>query len=218
MRADGSKTLSLNLHNHPGGLPRSQKDKPASRFRKLTWSRHFEVYLKNIFVPELWKRERHVKEKSGMKSYGEKFKPAVEKPVLLFMAGALWIAVGAMLLSFAYHWTHFSWEDSSFLRVCAGVVLALVIHHFGFLRIVDKNLDRILPMKGKRCLFSFMTWKSYATVAVMAGTGIFLRHSSIPKSYLAILYTGIGLALILSSVRYLRILFRPPAGNDISAD
>lgn len=153
-----------------------------------------------------------------MKSYREKFKPAVEKPVLLFMAGALWIAVGAMLLAFAYHWMRSSREGFSFVRVGAGVVLALVIHHFGFLRIVDKNLNRILPMKGKRCLFSFMTWKSYATVAVMTVTGIFLRHSSIPKSYLSILYTGIGLALILSSVRYLRILFRQPAGSDISED
>ena len=153
-----------------------------------------------------------------MKPYRERFKPAVEKPVLLFMAGALWIAVGAMLLTFAYHWMRSSREGFSFLGVFAGVVLALVIHHFGFLRIVDKNLNRIMPMKGKRCLFSFMTWKSYATVAVMAGTGIFLRHSSIPKSYLAIFYTGIGLALILSSVRYLRILFRQLSGNDPSGD
>jgi len=153
-----------------------------------------------------------------MKPFREKFKPAVEKPVLLFMAGGLWIGVGVMLLTFAYHWTRSFRDDLSVVRICAGVVLALVIHHFGFLRLVDKNLNRILPMKGKRCLFSFMTWKSYATVAVMTLAGIFLRHSSIPKSYLSILYTGIGLALILSSVRYLRILFRQPAGNEVLED
>jgi hypothetical protein len=71
---------------------------------------------------------------------------------------------------------------------------------------VDKNLDRLLPMQGKKCVFAFITWKSYIIIAVMIALGIFLRHAPIPKPYLAVLYIGIGLALILSSIRYLRIL------------
>lgn len=88
--------------------------------------------------------------------------------------------------------------------------MAMVIHHFGFLRIVDRNLRRILPAEEKKCIFSFMPWKSYFLVAVMVCAGIFLRHSSIPKQYLSILYIGIGLALILSSVRYFRVLLQQP--------
>jgi hypothetical protein len=87
-----------------------------------------------------------------------------------------------------------------------GVVFALVVHHFGFLKIVDKNLGRILPMEGTKCVFSFITWKSYILVAGMVTLGTLLRHSPIPKPYLSILYIGIGLALLLSSLRYLRIL------------
>ena len=87
-----------------------------------------------------------------------------------------------------------------------GLVIALLVHHFGFLKIVDKNLGRILPMEGSRCAFAFITWKNYLIIAVMITMGVLLRHSSIPKSYLAVLYIGIGMALLLSSIRYLRVL------------
>ena len=136
----------------------------------------------------------------------KKFKPAVDKRVLLFLAGLMWIGVGTMLLSFSYSWLYTSQNGGSFVFVGLGVAAALLIHHFGFLKIVDTNLRRILPMEGKKCVFSFMTWKSYIIVAVMATMGILFRNSSIPKPYLSILYTGIGLSLILSSIRYLRIL------------
>jgi hypothetical protein len=137
----------------------------------------------------------------------ERFKPAVDRGVLLFLAGFMWICVGTMLLSFSYSWLHASQEGASFVWAGAGVLLALGIHHFGFLRVVDKNLGRILPMEGKKCLFSFMPWQSYVIVGAMVVLGVLLRHSPIPKRYLSILYSGIGLALILSSVRYLRALW-----------
>jgi hypothetical protein len=117
----------------------------------------------------------------------------------------MWIAVGTMLLVFAYFWLNASQFTSSLPFIGVGVGAALIIHHFGFLKIVDKNLGRILPMEGKKCLFSFMTWKSYIIVVVMVTMGTLLRHSPVPKTYLSILYIWIGLSLILSSIRYLRI-------------
>ncbi len=59
-------------------------------------------------------------------------------------------------------------------------------------------------MQGKRCVFAFQSWKSYLIVVIMIAMGIGLRHSPIPKPYLSVLYIGIGLALILSSFRYLK--------------
>jgi len=146
----------------------------------------------------------------------DKIKPAVDKRVLLFLAGFMWIGVGAMLLVLSYTWLNAFHIRGSFLFGGIGVAAALVIHHFGFLKIVDKNLGRILPMEGKRCVFSFLTWKSYIMVALMVALGVLLRHSPIPKPYLSMLYTGIGLALVLSSVRYIRVLlsqFRKTKGN-----
>ena len=138
----------------------------------------------------------------------DKIKPAVDKSALIFLSFFVWVVVGTGLLLFAYSWLKASQIRSSFLFAGVGAGAALVIHHFGFLKIVDKNLGRILPMEGKKCAFSFMTWKSYIIVAVMVTMGTLLRHSAIPKTYLSILYIGIGLSLILSSIRYLRVLLK----------
>jgi hypothetical protein len=139
-------------------------------------------------------------------SIREQLKPAVNKNILLFLAGLMWIAVGIMLTTFAVRWLMDYGKNSSWTFASAGIICALIIHHFGFLKIVDKNLGRISKMEGKRCAFSFMTWKSYLIVVIMVSMGIILRHSAIPKQYLSVLYLGIGVALFLSSIRYFRNL------------
>jgi len=136
------------------------------------------------------------------------FKPAVTKSVLLLLAGFVWLCVGTMLLVLAHAWLSDAPGTIAIMFFGFGVVLALLVHHFGFLKIVDKNIERILPMVEKKCLFSFITWKSYIIILVMVALGTFLRHSAIPHRFLAILYTGIGLALILSSLRYLRVFLQ----------
>ena len=138
----------------------------------------------------------------------DKYKPAVTITSLLLLAGIAWVGVGIMLLFLAFSWLSNSSSTHIYLYAGAGIFLALLVHHFGFLKIVDKNLTRILQMNGKKCLFSFIPWRSYLIIAVMITMGALLRHSMIPKQDLAILYVGIGLALVLSSVRYIRICFR----------
>ncbi|MDY6934378.1 MAG: hypothetical protein SVZ03_09180 [Spirochaetota bacterium] len=139
--------------------------------------------------------------------YREKLKPAVDKPILLLLAGLLWLCVGFMLLSSSYSWLSV-YEGNNSIFIVISIAVALLIHHFGFLRIVDDNLGRILPMEGKRCLFSFIPWKSYIVIIIMIIMGALLQRSTIPKQYLSILHTAIGLALILSSVRYLRFFWK----------
>ena len=140
----------------------------------------------------------------------QRLKPSVSRRTLLLLAGLLWIGVGAMLLSFAAGWLREGHPAHLFKLIASGLFGALLIHHLGFLRVVDQNLGRILPMEGKRCAFSFMSWKSYLMVGFMMAMGIGLRHSPIPKPFLAVLYIGIGFALILSSIRYLRVLLQAP--------
>ncbi len=138
----------------------------------------------------------------------DKYKPAVHKNILVFLAGIVWASVGVMLMFLAFSWLSKISNKSVYVFAGAGVLFALLVHHFGFLKIVDKNLKRILPMDEKKCAFAFIPWKSYLIIAVMITVGITLRHSAIPKPYLAVLYIGIGLALLLSSVRYVRVFFR----------
>ncbi len=132
--------------------------------------------------------------------------PAVDKKILVLLAGLMWCGVGVMLISFSVNWlAHF---DNQLIFYSAGFIAALPIHHFGFLKIADKNLNRLLPVTVRKCVFSFMTWKSYIIVIIMVSMGIALRHSPIPKNYLSILYTGIGLALFLSGLRYFRFFIK----------
>jgi len=137
-----------------------------------------------------------------------KFTPLVNKKILVLLSGLMWCGVGVMLIIFAVSWlSPYNGKEQLFFYL-AGFLAAMPIHHFGFLKIADKNLNRLLPLTEKKCLFSFMTWKSYIIVLIMVSMGIALRHSSIPKRYLSILYNGIGLALFLSGIRYFRFFFQ----------
>ena len=138
----------------------------------------------------------------------KKFNPVVDKKVLVLLAGTMWCGVGIMLISFAVSWLSFYSGREEVLFFSAGFLVAMPVHHFGFLRIADKNLNRLLALTKKRCVLAFMTWKSYLIVLVMMSMGIALRHSAIPKRYLSVLYNGIGLALFLSGIRYLRFFYK----------
>jgi hypothetical protein len=133
-----------------------------------------------------------------------KFTPSADKRILVLLAGLMWCGVGIMLMRFAVTWLFPLGINTAGIYFAAGFLAAMPIHHFGFIKIADKNLRRLLPLTEKRCVFSFMTWKSYIIVLIMVSMGIALRHSAIPKRYLSILYNGIGLALFLSGIRYLR--------------
>lgn len=155
-----------------------------------------------------------------MARFREKYKPAVPRKVLLLIAGAMWCGVGVMLSTMAVGWLS-AYEGNAWLFAVPGIIAALIIHHFGFLRVVDRNLGRISRLAPNPCLFSFISWKSYFLIIVMVSMGIALRHSPIPKQYLSVIYIGIGLALFLSSIRYFRNLFitgrtAVPSGEDDS--
>jgi hypothetical protein len=137
-----------------------------------------------------------------------KFTPRVDKRILVFLAGLMWCGVGVMLVRFAVSWLTLITGKEQLFYYTAGFLAAMPIHHFGFLKIADKNLNRLLPLTEKKCLFSFITWKSYIIILIMVAMGLALRHSAMPKRYLSILYNGIGLALFLSGIRYFRFFFK----------
>ena len=141
-----------------------------------------------------------------MAKLSDKLNPAVGKPVLKLLAGSLWLGTGIMLSILGIKWILESVHEYSVYFGIAGLAASLVIHYFGFSKIVDKNIYRINLLEKKYCLFGFMTWKSYLIILVMMTLGITLRHSSIPREWLSIVYIGIGTALILSSLRYFRDL------------
>ncbi|MCX6230558.1 MAG: hypothetical protein NTZ33_03345 [Bacteroidetes bacterium] len=136
-----------------------------------------------------------------------RFTPQIKTSNLLIIAGIVWFSVGLMLCNFAYHWmTHYEGKYT-LLIVFLGLVFAVAFAIFKFKHFADKNIKRIQAKAEKSCAFSFMSWQTYIIVAFMMTGGIMLRHSSLPKEYLSILYIGIGGALSLSSFRYFSIYF-----------
>ncbi|MBE0667262.1 MAG: hypothetical protein IH593_06250 [Bacteroidales bacterium] len=124
----------------------------------------------------------------------------MKKEYLLLPAGFMWMGVGIMLTVMAFGWLIASLHPIPFALI--GITAGILVYRFGFLKIARKNIVRIEALPGKRCFFSFMTLRSYILVIVMMTLGITLRHSSIPRDWLSIIYNSIGFGLALSSVSY----------------
>jgi hypothetical protein len=138
----------------------------------------------------------------------KKLKPGVSKYWLLALAGALWSAAGILLCRRAYGWfASISWTGAIPLELF-GVLLALLAYRFNFSRIARKNIERLCRLTEKTCLFAFQTWRGYLLIILMMVLSGFLRRSPVPKPILAVLYTAIGGALLLSSLSYYRLLWQ----------
>jgi len=131
-----------------------------------------------------------------------------DKKYLILVAGLMWCGVGIMLMSFAGTWLVRYTGKDVYLFLAAGFLAGIPIHLFGFSRLAGKNIGRLLEITEKRSIFSFITVKSYFTIIFMVALGITLRHSSIPKQYLSIVYNGIGIGLFLSGLKYIRTFIK----------
>jgi len=127
-----------------------------------------------------------------------------DRKYLVMVAGLMWCGVGIMLMTFAEAWLGRYTGRYVYLFYLAGFLAAMPIHLFGFLKLADRNIERLKEITEKTSVFSFITVKSYFTIIFMVALGITLRHSSIPKQYLSVVYNGIGLGLFLSGMRYIR--------------
>lgn len=157
-------------------------------------------------------------EKRDLNSGLEKWKPGVHKTILLIMAGVIWMGVGLKLNCITLKWLSELGSVHAVKAVFSGIFFSFPIHYFGFRKIVNKNILRIMPMEGKRCFFSFIPWKSYFIIIIMVILGQVLRHSTIPEIYLATLYTAIGTALILSGSIYIKFLIRSVWSDNTDKD
>lgn len=135
-------------------------------------------------------------------------KPAVPKQWLMAIAGLVWSAAGGMLCHMAWGWLRPLPPPRIFSLIAAGLALALLLHRFMLARIARRNMDRICTYAEKGCVFAFQAWRSYLMILVMIAVGSFLRHTMISREILALLYTAMGGALILSSLAYFFLFWR----------
>ena len=141
-------------------------------------------------------------------------RPAVPKTWLVGVAGVMWSVVGLMLCRLAYHWLVAIRSLWAVGYGGAGIALGLIAYYFSFSRIVHKNIDRFSRLPERVCFFAFQEWKSYLIIGFMVTLGLLLRHSPLPKGYLAVIYVAVGSAMLLSSLHYYaylrQILLRKP--------
>lgn len=136
-----------------------------------------------------------------------KYNPAVSNHWHIGLAGATWAGVGVLLCRYSYGWLSLVSHERALVFALAGLAIALIVYRYGMLRIARKNLDRLTKIEGKKCVFGFLTWKSYANIALMVTMGVTLRHSAVAKDYLSLVYTSMGGSLLLGSSHYYRKLW-----------
>lgn len=137
-----------------------------------------------------------------------RLKPAVPKHWLIAIAGLVWLAAGGMLCHLAWGWLRPLSSLPFTGLVAAGLVLAVVVHRLMLARIARRNMVRICNYAERGCLFAFQAWRSYLMILVMIAMGSFLRHTTIPRAFLALLYTAMGGGLALSSLAYFHLFWR----------
>lgn len=73
-------------------------------------------------------------------------------------------------------------------------------------RVARKAVVRIRE-RGRACFFGFFSPKTWIFVALMMGGGIMLRRTGLNHGILAVIYVGVGTALVLADRIFWRALF-----------
>lgn len=134
----------------------------------------------------------------------------VKKRTLLAIAGCVWILAGFNVarlgvLSYAQmkmiYWYHF------LLSVVVFGLFGLMFFKMSF-----KHTKRIHGyLEPTRPFWHFFDLKAYCIMAFMMGGGIWLRSSGlVPNTFIAVFYTGLGLALALAGVIFWVMFVRYP--------
>ena len=132
--------------------------------------------------------------------------PAVRRSTLIRSAALVWAAVGIYLSARAVIWFRAAARPTLPLALLA-LLLGFIKGQFIFARLARRNIERIgelSPHKDKICIFAFQAYASYAIIAGMMALGIALRHSSLDRVILAVIYLAIGSALVYGSGPYWR--------------
>ena len=131
-------------------------------------------------------------------------KYGVNRQVLLITAGIVWIVAGANILRIglvtwlgdARHWQ---------FKVIEATVVFLLFFLFVFKKLYDKHTQRIEQKKDKSCPFSFFDVKGWVIMTIMITLGITVRKLHLlPDAFIAVFYTGLSIALIVTGVLFLR--------------
>jgi hypothetical protein len=143
----------------------------------------------------------------GSKEFWLRLNPAVPRHWLFAIAATIWSAVGLLLCSRAIVWLSPLSISTGLLMELTGIAVAAIGYLYLFFRAVQHNIKRIHALPTRACVFAFTAWRGYVMIALMVTLGLTLRSSSIPKYYLSMPYTAMGVMLLIGGAGLFRQFF-----------
>jgi hypothetical protein len=133
----------------------------------------------------------------------------VPKNQLILIAGAVWCLAGAMVAMVGLP-LEVRLAPENLLLIPLAVVIFLAFYRFVFSKLVRKHTARIRSRPEDRLpVYQFFNASSWAVMAVMMVGGMALRMSHLaPDWAIAFFYSGLGVALFLCGVRFVRVFAR----------
>ena len=127
---------------------------------------------------------------------------------LLVTAGIVWIVAGANILRIGV----VTWASQShygLFRAGEAIVVFLLFFNLVFKRLFYKHTQRIERKGDRNCPFSFFDAKGWIVMCFMILFGILARTCRwLPETFIAVFYTGLSAALIVTGVLFLRYRYR----------
>ena len=125
----------------------------------------------------------------------------VSRRTLLLIAGLVWIIAGANILRIGI----ITWVDDQrewLFKTGEAIVVFLLFFSLIFRRLYNKHTARIGQKADRNCPFSFFDVKGWLIMGFMITLGILVLHL-FPTSFIAVFYTGLSSALILTGILFL---------------
>lgn len=138
----------------------------------------------------------------------------VKKRTLLGIAGTVWMIAGinvAKLGIIAYLQTRKFTPLNLFLSLIVFGAFSVL-----FYKMSVKHSNRIQAYEGhSKSFWHFFDLKSYIIMACMMSGGMWLRSSGlVSQEFIAVFYTGLGLALAFAGISFWRMFFIYPNPDD----
>lgn len=128
----------------------------------------------------------------------------VRSKYLLLIAAAVWLIAGSQVARMGLEACMVGAADPWLLFV--GIPVTFLVFHAMFSKLVAKHAARIRGYgEEKMHVLRFFDVKGYLIMAVMMGGGIALRSFHlVPGWFIAFFYTGLGAALALAGIGFIR--------------
>lgn len=128
----------------------------------------------------------------------QRYKPGASIRTHLFLAALIWSIVGLFLLTNGF--VLISLKGQLWYGV-AGLILGTAKSFFVLNRVARKNIKRIKEFDDRACIGSVYSWRTWFLVAAMIILGRFLRTTVLPGQVVGLIYTAVGWALFLASIK-----------------